>query len=180
MCVYIYIYVYTCIHIYIYTHVSLSLYIYIYVNCIRIPAIYYTINMICNVPIRVLVKHTHTDTHTHTLDAVACDDTACSIGGSLVSCPSPASEKGLSGLSQNNNFQEHSRRKQHKTKLDISGGATVSGSFGFSHLQSNPLKNHFPAAGIYCWIPFGSIYYCKYISKHIYIYICVYTHHIYT
>ena len=41
------------------------------------------------------------------------------------------SEKGLSGLSQNNNFWEHSRRKQTTTKLGIWGGAKA-GYFGWS------------------------------------------------
>ena len=49
------------------------------------------------------------------------------------------SDKGSSGLSQNNNFWEHSRRKQHNSKLGIWGGANVSGSFGFHPLQRNPL-----------------------------------------
>ena len=45
------------------------------------------------------------------------------------------------GLSQNNNFREHSRRKQKKPKLGILDGAkNVSGGFGFDSLQSNPLK----------------------------------------
>ena len=40
---------------------------------------------------------------------------------------------------QNNNFREHSRRKQKKAKLGILG-AKVSGSLGLNPLQSNPLK----------------------------------------
>ena len=49
-------------------------------------------------------------------------------------------EKGLIGLIQNNNFQEHFRRKQNNKKLCILGGANVSVCFGFYPLQSNPLK----------------------------------------
>ena len=52
-------------------------------------------------------------------------------------------EKGLRGLSQNNNFREHSRRKLHITKLGVLGGAKVSGSFGLtpsevSHVNISP------------------------------------------
>ena len=38
------------------------------------------------------------------------------------------SEPGLSGLSQNNNFREHSRRKQNTTKLGIWGGTKFRGN----------------------------------------------------
>ena len=50
------------------------------------------------------------------------------------------SEKGLRVLNPSNNFWEHSKIVQHKTKLGVLGGAKSSGSFGFNPLQSNPLK----------------------------------------
>ena len=50
------------------------------------------------------------------------------------------SEKGLSGLSQNKDFREMSRRKHTKSKLGILGGAIVSEFLGLNPLQSSPLK----------------------------------------
>ena len=58
-----------------------------------------------------------------------------------------SSEKGLSGLGQNNHFLEHSRRTHQKAKLGILGGAPVWGRSGFNPLQSNPLKPFSQARG---------------------------------
>ena len=48
-------------------------------------------------------------------------------------------EKGLCGLSQNNNIREHSRRNN-ISKLGIFGGAQLSGNSGVNPIQSNPLE----------------------------------------
>ena len=49
----------------------------------------------------------------------------------LLVCSAMTSDKGLSGLSQNDNFLKHSRRRQTQTKLGISGWAT--------HLNFSPM-----------------------------------------
>ena len=78
---------------------------------------------------------------------------------------------GFRGLSQSNNFREHSRRKPTTAKLLFEGvGAKVSGSYGFTPLQINQLKLY-----IYIYIRYiyiYSIYTVVYI--HLYIYICIY------
>ena len=56
---------------------------------------------------------------------------ARSLGGSFCLRVLRGAEKGLSGLSQNNNFWEHFIIKQTKPKLVILCGAKVSGNFGF-------------------------------------------------
>ena len=103
------IYVITCICVYIYT----CIYMYIHV-CMYI----------------YIYMHTYTYTYRGLC-------LRCRAGGPRRHNPRGWSERGLRGLSQNNNFREHSRRKQTKAIL---GGAKVAGSVGFNPLQSKPLK----------------------------------------
>ena len=74
------------------------------------------------------------------------DDAAClAVRISYCTPARPASSsmvdlqrKVLSGLSQNEDFRKHSRRKQKKAKLGWNKQVSVSS--GFNPLQSNPLK----------------------------------------